>query len=340
MIRPSDVSPQHPQGRVAGLVKQTLAGKAILAVRRRRRTPLLWWRTSRQLRAEPPTEPPPPARALFFVPVGPGEWEPLSDTLESIRAYNPDAAIVVAADGASDLQREQFAERFPGVTLLRPPRPSGGPPRLSPPIAWGYRWVLRHHDFEVLCKIDTDALVTGPGLIDRALEAIADPSVGMLGSSAMRADGTPGDTSYSAWVIAHERRWSRPVRQVTKAAEENGWHGEEAHGGVYFLARRAIEAMDASGHLDADPPWWSLIGEDLWFSLGVRAAGLRIASFGGPGEPTASAQGFLPIDKQRVLDDGILAIHSVRRGIAGEDEQELRAFFRAARQQAHAGRHA
>jgi hypothetical protein len=327
VIRPSDVSPEHPQGRVAAVVKQTLAGKVVLALRRRRQVPALWRRTTRTLRNEPRPADPPPARALFLVPVGPGQEDALRDTLASIRHYEPSAAAVVLADGATELHQKDF----PGATLLRAPRPSGGPPRLSPPLAWAYRWCLRHHDFDIACKIDTDALVTGRGLIERAAEAFADPQVGMLGSSAMQAGGVPGDTSYGSWVLAHERRWSPRVRRAANAAEANGWQGQEAHGGVYLLARSALTAMERTGHLATDPPWWSLVGEDLWFSLGVYGAGLKIAPFGGPDGPTASAQGFLPVDKQDVLDNGILAVHSVRQGLRGESEEELRTFFRAAR---------
>jgi hypothetical protein len=300
----------------------------VLAVRRRRHVPALWHETGRMLRDEARPADPPAGRALFVVPVGPGELEPLRDTVASIRHFEPSAAIVVLADGATELRPRDLT----GTTLLRAPRPSGGPPRLSPPLAWAYRWCLRRHRFDVLCKIDTDALLTGPGLIDRAVAAFADLDVGMLGSSAMREGGGPGDTSYGSWVLAHERRWSPRVRRAVAAAKANGWRGEEAHGGVYLLSRHALRAMDRSGHLVTDPPWWSLIGEDLWFSLGVYGAGLRIAPFGGPDGPTASAQGFLPLDKHDVLEQRILAVHSVRRGLNGESEPELRAFFRAERE--------
>jgi hypothetical protein len=273
----------------------------------------------------------------LLVPVGPGERASLADTLASVHAFEPAAKVVVSADGADDLAAADVEAAFPGAALLRPPRPSGGPPLLSPPIAWAYRWAVRNLRFDVLCKLDTDALLTGPGLVERAAAEFArDPGVGMLGTVAMRADGSVGDTTYSAWVLAHERRWSRSVRALDRAARGHGYAGEEAHGGVYLLSRAALEALDASGALTAQPPWWSLIGEDLWFSLGVRATGLRIGAFGAPDGPIVSGQGFLPIAKERVLADGILAVHSVRRGARGEDEDELRAFFRAARERAAA----
>ena len=326
MIRPSDVSPAHPQTRVRALVKQTLLGKMALAVRRRRRRPPIpkgWLGRT----PDPLTVPRGP-RAVVLVPTGPGDAAALYDTLESVAEHEPAALVVVLADGAGDVRPDELERRSPGAVLLRPPHPSGGPPRLSPPLAWAYRWILATLRPDVGVKLDTDALLTAPGLIDHAAEAFrAVPDLGMLGDTARRPDGTPGDTSYGAWVIAHEQRWSRVVRRTVRAAREHGWAGDEVHGGVYVLARRALVAMERTGHLEHDPPWWTLIGEDLWFSLGVVAGGYRIGRTG----VIATAQGCLPVDAQTVLDDHLMAVHSVRRGVHGESEDELREFFRAAR---------
>src|SRR4051794_5609399 len=297
-----------------------------LAIRRRRMRPPIPKRWL-GLTPDPLTVPRGP-RAVVLVPVGPGEREALYDTLESVGEHEPAALVVVLADGAGDVTPDELERRSPGAILLRPPKPSGGPPRLSPPLGWAYRWILATLRPEVVVKLDTDALLTAPGLIEHAAATFAArPSLGMLGDTARRPDGTPGDTSYGAWVLAHERRWSPTVRRALDAARAREWAGEEVHGGVYVLARRGLAAMERSGHLRRNPPWWSLIGEDLWFSLGVVAAGYRIART----DVIVTAQGCLPCDSQQVLDDGLMAIHSVRHGRRGESEAELRAFFRAAR---------
>jgi hypothetical protein len=326
----------HPQSALARVVKSTVAGKMALAVNRKRRVPARTLETARLRRAERRHAVAPDAGAdvgaVFMVPAGPGEWAPLSDTLASIRHYEPGAKVVVVADGATELTPELVEAQSPGATLLRPPWPTGGPPRLSPAFSWAMRWILKTYRFHTFVKIDSDALVTGHGLTERAGGRFAEePRLGMLGSTTVRADGVPSDLTYSAWVLKHERRWSRSIRQVVGAAERNGWQGEEVHGGVYLVGRAALEALDRNGWLKRQPPWWTLASEDLWYSLAVRACGFEIGSFGAPGETIASGQGFLPIPKQQVLDDGILAIHSVRRGVDGEDEQELRRFYRAVR---------
>ena len=321
-MRASQVSAVHGARRAKLLVKGTLAGKVVAALRRR---PL------RAARAAPG---PAPAsrgrfRVVYVVLVGPGELESLSDLIESIEAWEGDAAkVLVVEDATPDVRWPDVRARFPGVDVIRARRPTGGPPRLSPPIALAYRTALERYAFDVVCKLDTDALVTGAGLGDRAAERFAaEPRLGMLGTLDVRADGVPEDYTYDAWVLAHERRWSRTVRERLDRARAGAYDGRKVHGGVYVLSRRALEAMD----LDADPPWWSQIGEDLWFSLAVCAAGFQLGSWGAPGEPTASASKWLPVPLAEVRARGLLAVHSVRRGADGESEAHVRAALRAQR---------
>jgi hypothetical protein len=321
-VRASQVSVVHGVSRRRLLVKGTLAGKMAAALRRRP------WRT-----AEPAPGPAPASRGSFrivyLVLCGPGEIEPLSELIESIRFWEGDAAkVLVVEDATPDVRWPEIRARFPDVDVIRARRPTGGPPRLSPPLALGYRTALQRYGFDVVCKLDTDALVTGPGLGDRAAAHFAEePRLGMLGTLDLRADGVPEDYTYDAWVLDHERRWSRAVRDRLAHARAGTYEGRKVHGGVYVIGRRALEAMD----LDTQPPWWSQIGEDLWFSLGACAAGFELGSWGAPGEPTASASKRLPVPLAEVRERGLLAVHSVRRGAAGESEAEVRAALRAQR---------
>ncbi len=193
-------------------------------------------------------------------------------------------------------------------------------------------WSRERFTFDVLVKMDTDALITGPAMAARAAEAFAaDPGLGMLGTSIQRADGQQVDHSYHTWVVRHERRWSPAIRKLHDAAKANGWDGERAQAGVIVFGREMLDRAAAHGWLDWRPPWWTLLQDDAAYGLITRAVGLRTGSWGGPGEPIASGQWELPIDKQQVLDQGVLAVHTVRKGIHGETEPEMRAFFSAAR---------
>ena len=325
-MRASQVSAVHGASRWKLLVKGTLAGKMAAALRRRP-----------PRRSQPAPGPAPASRGRFrvvyLVLCGPGELQPLSDLIDSIRTYEGDAAkVLVVEDATPDVRWPDVRARFPDVDVIRARRPTGGPPRLSPPLALGYRTALERFEFDVVCKLDTDALVTGPGLGARAAARFAeDARLGMLGTVGMRADGVPEDYTYDAWVLDHERRWSRAVRDRLARARAGSYDGRKVHGGVYVIGRRALEAMD----LATDPPWWSQIGEDLWFSLGVCAAGFELGSWGAPGEPTASASKWLPVPLAEIRGRGVLAVHSVRRGADGESEATVRAALRAQRAGVH-----
>jgi hypothetical protein len=333
-VRAWQVSAVHGASRWKLLVKGTLVGKVAAALRRQR--PL------RALASRPAPGPAPASRGRFrvvyLVLCGPGELEPLSELIESIRAWEGDAAkVLVVEDATPDVRWPDVRARFADVDVVRSRRPTGGPPRLSPPIARGYAIALERYEFDVLCKLDTDALVTGPGLGDRAAERFAaEPRLGMLGTIGLRADGVPEDYSYDAWVVSHERRWNRTVRDRLARAERGTYDGRKVHGGVYVLSRAALEAMAGAGDLRRDPPWWSQIGEDLWCSLAVCAAGFALGSWGAPGDPTASASKWLPVPLAEVRSRGLLAVHSVRRGADGESEAEVRAALRAQRESAPA----
>jgi len=337
VIRPSDVSSDHEMPSwPAAWVKQMVPGKVALALWRGRHKRAIAAGARALLAAEGGPDPVQlpehaPGSPVVLIPTGPGELRWLPDTLDSLRHYAPEATVVILADGANDLPRATAETQLPGTVFVRSPVLSGGPPRLSPSIAWGYQWCLQHFRFDLLLKMDVDALLTGPGLFERFADGVSQrPRAGMLGTPAMRDGAIPGDTSFGRWVVGSERRWSRAVRQADAAARASGWLGQECHGGIYALTRPALEAMRANGHLDRQPPWWTLVGEDLWFSMGVAGAGFEVVA-DLPGRPIVSGQSRVPLPARQALDEGVLAVHSVKQGIDGSSQEDVRATFAAAR---------
>jgi hypothetical protein len=272
------------------------------------------------------------------VPAGPGDWEPLRDTLESILRYEgDDVKAIVVDDDSTDCRRERVRAEFPQVEVVRRRLPSGGPPNNYPVVADGIRFAHERYSFEVLIKMDTDALVTGTSPVAAAAELFGrEPETGMAGTFRVRMDGAPEDFEWDHWVLPHTERWSRPARALMRRARAGGYDGAKIHGGIYAVSGRAVETIAAAGDLDWGAPWWTPLGEDFWLSMVVLANGMRLGSLGGPGESFAVASKYTPVAKERVLADRVLAIHSVRRGLDGEDEATMRAYFAAARRDAQA----
>jgi hypothetical protein len=325
----------------ARLRKGTLPGNVLAALYRTRRTPARALAAERAARRDRSLALPPPDRrrdyrAVYLIPAGPGDWEPLVDTIESVLHHEgEDAKVVVVDDASTDCREARVRRAFPQVDVLRRRWPSGGPPRDYPGVAEGAELALRRYDFEVLLKLDTDALVTGPSPGATAAGLFAErPEVGMIGTYLLRADGLPENYDWDCWALRQTLRWSGATRRLVSRARAGGYDGAKVRGGVYAVSRAALDAAERSGDLRWRPPWWTQLCEDFWLSLIVLANGFRLASAGGPGEQFVVASNFVPLDKERVLEEGKLAIHSVRRGLQGEDERELRSFFRAAREAA------
>lgn len=338
IVLATDVSDVHGLSPFNAAVKSTLVGKMGLTVRRCRRAPMIALRSRRADRADRSRLPPPDARrsfrTVYVVPVGPGEWPVLRDTIESILHYEgADAKVVVADDDSVDSRAAVVRAAFPQVDVIRSRWPSCGAWRIFPMLARTIRICLERYDFEVLGKVDTDALMTGPGLGRHAIERFrADPSLGMIGTYRVRGDGVPEDYSLDRWLLSHQLRYSLALRDIVDAARSSGYDGEKCVGGLYLLSRELLEAADRSGLLRRRLPWWLVLSEDTRFSLVTLACGFRLGSIGGPGEPTMVGLNNLPMPKEDVLREGKLAVHSTRRGMEDETEDELRAYFRAIRE--------
>lgn len=333
----SGLPPVERLGRLARFTKGTLPGNALSALWRRRRAPGIAVAAARAaLRDRGWHSPPRPGRraypAVYVVLAGPGDWPALAEVLDSLARYEPDAKAVVVDDATIDCRERRVRTAYPDVDVVRRRWPSLGPPRNFPPLAHGLRRALEEYDFEVLGKLDTDALVTGEGPSRAAAMLFErDPRVGMAGTYRLRGDGLAEDYGFDAFVLRQTRRWSPTARRLLRQAEAGGYDGAKVHGGVYYVSRAALEAVAGDGWLRWRTPWWTQLSEDFWLSVMVQAGGFQLGSLGGPGEPLLVASKHLPLPKEQVLAEGKLAVHSVRRGSEGESEDELRAFFRQAR---------
>ena len=322
-------------------LKRHRLGRVLVALRRRRRTPVTAVRAEvadrrdrRAGRIPPPPRRRPEVRSIFSMPVGPGDRGAVLDGIDAILASDGDAAQVIVVDDASvDSRAGVVRDRYPQVDVVRQRVPSGGPPRLWPGTQLGLRRALERYDFEQFVKLDADALVTAPEFSERTLARLRmSPRPGIAGSFGLRSDGSPWDYGWHAAVLETERRGDRVLAAAADAAMAAGWTpGEMVHGGVLCVTRPACEALRRDGRLEWRQPFDSLASEDFLLSLFVRAAGFEFVSTGGPDGILATANKHLPLPKEEIAEGPWVAAHSVRFGLDGEDEAELRAFFRARR---------
>lgn len=259
----------------------------------------------------------------MVIPVGPGAGAEALDTLESVQMWFPaDHQVVLVDDLTHDGTWEQLqpAAADGRVHLRRNPRHHGWA-GLSHTLAAAFRWAAAQYDTPFVLKLDSDALITGPGLVDD-ITAFMDrnPALGMFGRHLINVDGTIKSFAMLTDAVrielgrpAGERPWWEPICEV---ATDKGWaRGENVFGGAYVLTTPCVQAMDAAGYLDPDwDTWRSSMSEDVYFTMCTVAAGFGRGQFGVPNGPMALAWRGLPCSPAEILERGWSVVHSVDKG--------------------------
>ncbi|MCC6502894.1 MAG: glycosyltransferase [Deltaproteobacteria bacterium] len=282
--------------------------------------------------------------AVFFVPFCEKEYDMVIDTIASIRHYVKEPHHIIAVDDFSPSRLdERLKAEVPGITVLRNPRRHGGRSGLYITQAIACKHALEHFNFKMFIKMDTDALMVGPGLVTRAATELAErPATGILGSWEFRADGKK--RNWHMWRLTFltesspaRRLFSKPVlwRKPIREAKKHGYRlGENILGGCYILNERCLRAMARMGYLDYEYDnilRFSKIGDEIIFSLFCKAAGFEIHDFGRPADPMVIALDIVPMAKEKLMAEGKAVIHSVKKGFDGETQAQMREFFKAHR---------
>lgn len=321
--------------------KRFRLGQMLGAMRRRRRAPVAALRaevaerrdrrSGRLPSATPRTR---AVRSVVCFLAGPADRDALFDSIDSVVASDGDAAQVLVADDSSLVAREAVVrEHYPAADVVRNSVSTGGPPHLWYLCRLGIERALERYDFEQWVKMDCDALVTGPDFSTKTLARLADaPQAGMAGCTGVRADGAPTDYRVHASILRREVRHDRTLAAAVEQATARGWKlGDNVHGGAFVVTRAACEALRREGWLQWRRPWYSLLNEDVALSLFVAACGFELQSVGGPDGIFCIANKSLILPKEEIADGPWVMTHSVRKGLEGEDEATLRAFFRERR---------
>lgn len=280
----------------------------------------------------------PGGSVCVLVPVGPN-CRPsfVRDSLESAVTWLEAGTRIVVLDNSGAEVGARAAQEIASTEVLTFPEPSGLRGGLYVILARGLAYVREHHDPEIVVRMDTDALVTGPDLVETARARFdADPTLASLGACRIAATGGARDFSTSAAAL--ERAVGRGdaigalLGGAIALARLHGYEpGEHILGGGCLYHRRALDALDAMGLLDEDGFGALGVSEDVLFGLFLRAAGLTLGEFARPGEPMGCKWRGLPADPPTLQAQGRSLIHSVRNAGPDWDEARIRAWFRAER---------
>lgn len=278
-------------------------------------------------------------KLLVVMPVGPDNNG--ADTIESIFAYCTSSVVILAVDDSKSGSTAKFLRTIDRRVVRLPaadfPGIRGG---LFCSLADAYHYAALHYTFDVLLRIDTDALITGPRPEDDALQLLqSDPGIGMLGSYRFGYDGTARDFKIVAQGIFREssllglrnnaRR--KRLRAWIASAQLHGYElGEHCLGAAVYQRPEAIMAMYEHGDLDVTEFHDSVISEDHLFSLLTIRHGYKLADFATGTLPMGMKWRGLPDSPENLLQRQKKIVHSIKFW-QDRSESEIRDYFRSKR---------
>jgi hypothetical protein len=254
----------------------------------------------------------------------------LQDLLESARCYLPQGSYrFVVVDDSGELGIWKLASQYPEVDYIRNWRLRGAW-FLDNSLRRAYQWALSQYTFGALLKIDTDALIINPGLLEEIEERFAsNPRIGMLGSCRVTCTGAQRDFAPTAKQF--ERTGSYWTAIIAQAKRYGYELGEHAQGGAYVISHPCLQAMKSAGYLQPRTSR-DFVGEDAIFSLYTRALNYEIADFALSGPLGIAFQG-LPMTKEDLVAQGKKVVHSVKYK---PEDRLIRQYFKARRDKLNA----
>ena len=268
-----------------------------------------------------------------------GEWLGVQDLLDSLATYLECGYEVVFADDATvDGTYERLLNA--GCWVVRNPQ------KLYPAdlhLTLRRAFVEAHRLFEspIFLKIDPDALVIGPGLLQALQSAFSiDPKTGLLGTYHLDWNGEPRDLSY--WQDRMTRRRKDLGKPYDLALSYGYKTGDGVQGGAYALAGACLEAIIRQGWFHGKAGYrpshakGHRIAEDSLITLLTYAAGFKAQDFGDPEQPFGIWGVGLPMSPEKLIQQNRLVTHAIKYN--DEVSLQTRNFFRLRREALRSGR--
>jgi hypothetical protein len=275
----------------------------------------------------------------IVIPAGPRD--DIADTLDSVVCFIPQPRLIVIVDdtGVASTARLADMDRDIRVMPARLGVPEGVFGGLWVKLTDAYRFVIRDRKWDVVLRMDADALMIGHGLEALAAKRFADdPKLGILGAYEFGPNGMKRDWAPSANQLRSEiglpglrkptlRSTLRLlVHKATRSGYEMGAHAL----GTCLISPRLIEVWEQFGWLNLSVLGHSRLGDDQLMGLLSAAAGYRCADLSGPDDQMAIQWRGLSDSPEALSQQGKTLVHSVR-SFDDLTETEIRSYFRQAR---------
>lgn len=292
-------------------------------------------------------------RCMVLMPAGPDTArEYLDDTIESVIHHIGASNCILAV--IDDSRQNRFAyvgNAFPNAVVIKAvdyaeDAASVTRGALFSKQAHALKHLVQRYRFDVLLRMDTDALMIGDAPHEDVLTFLkARPDVGIVGAFRRRGDG-----SDKAWAMAAKGRQLsremslrhgfrnlallRTLRRLVRRAEAHGYtRGDMCTGGAFFMAPGAIMAIEEQGLFDLEALRHSKLADDALFALLCCAVGYRLSDLPDDNDLLAINWRGLPMPVEELVSRNKKIVHPVKDADLAA-EPRVRAYFRKRREDA------
>lgn len=275
---------------------------------------------------------------LVVMPVGPAcKPEYIIDSLDSLRDYCGCKYKTILADDSQKGTGRLVKTLLRDVDVVETCRQMGKSGGLYLTLCKAFRYALARYRFNLVLRMDTDALIIGANPEAAAMELFrSQPLIGMAGQYPLTYDGEPWDISYPLQQVNFYTSSRRPQHKTVaraflwplyRLARRHGYRtGESVFGGAYFFSEACLRSLYRWGLLPLRPLGRLDLEEDHLFSLLVRAVGFGLGDLSSGMQPMGCAWKGLPAAPEELISRNKKIIHSTR--FFGDlTERDIRHFF-------------
>ena len=284
-------------------------------------------------------------KIIVLIPVGPDcDESHVRDTVDSVQFYMKSSTRIILLDDSVhgiDGSRFLYAK---GVEILRMPGCSGKKLGLYANLVEGFRYAFSRYNFEILLRLDTDALVIDSGSEEEASRIfLENPQIGMLGSYRIDCIGEQRDFKWVKSKIIQESRfglfpphprqimWAFFLRKtVNKALRNNYELGEFCQGSAVFMSSECVKRFSQYRLPSKKTLKCSEFCDDHFMGILVHSVGLENGDFATGSLPIGIRWEGLPCSPEMLIKRNKKIVHSVRY-YQELDEKEIRAFYQKIR---------
>ncbi len=282
-------------------------------------------------------------KAVAVVPVGPRcDVTFVRDTLVSIRRFVPECRLIIMDDSGRGTGTAAAEGLHATIVPTRAPDdpPFGKSGGLYLTLSRAFIEALTE-PFDLLLRIDTDALVVGGTFVRASCDAFAaDPQLAVAGSDRDNRGGRSGPARAAIirrlfnprYVLRNPRRAVRLWR-LAYVARRNGYPlGSYVFGGVCVYSAPGLRSLHEHGLLELPELAALHLSEDHLFGLLITGTRGHLAELRRDGQSLMGTRWKqLPDSPEQLVADRRELVHSVRQW-NNLGEAEIRDAFRALRE--------